>query len=314
MAPTGTLSTLRAPARDMQVLPSGLVVPPLPYAAALVVATAVLVVALVRYGPGVTGRHVVALVPWMAAGGALHALHQFDAAHAADRFDAVPELVDPLATAPAVYVTTFVAAAAVWVAAIASVDGLAVLTGGGGVSSPAADERAVRALGGVGALAVVGLLARAVTLVAGDPATLAVTWPAVGVLGALVVTAVAALVLRSYRPAVVGYRGTLVALFAHALDGVSTAIGVDVLGTGERTPIPRMIMDFAGTLPTATYIGRGWLFVLAKLVVAGGIVVLLADYVEEDPTEGNLLLAFVAAVGLGPAANNLTLFLLNGVV
>mgnify|MGYP000498301504 FL=1 len=297
----------------MQVLPSGLVVPPLPYAVALLVATAVLVVALVRFGPGVTGRHVGALVPWMAAGGALHALSQFDAAHAAARFDALPDVLEPVATAPAVYVTTFVAAAGVWVVALASVDGLAPLTGGG-VTSPAADERAVLALGGVGALALVGLLVRGITLVDGGLDTTAVTWPAVGVLGALLLTAVVALLLRAYRPAVVGYRGTLVALFAHALDGVSTAIGVDVLGTGERTPIPRMIMDFAGTLPTAPYLGRGWLFVLAKLLVAGGIVLLLADYVEEDPTEGNLLLAFVAAVGLGPAANNLTLFLLNGAV
>jgi len=288
----------------MQVLPSGLVVPPLPYAVALAVATVVLVVALSRLSPAVTGRHVVALAPWMASGGALHALHQ-------PPLRAIPDVLDPLAAAPAVYVTTFVAAAAVWVAAIVSVDGFSTAEG---VTSPAADDRSARALGVVGGVVLVGLLAWAVVLSAGIVDSVGFVWPVAGVLGAALLTAVVAFALRSYRPEVVGYHGTLVALFAHALDGVSTAIGVDLLGTGERTPIPRMIMDFAATLPTAPYIGRGWLFVLAKLVVAGGIVLLLADYVEEDPTEGNLLLAFVAAVGLGPAANNLTLFLLSGAV
>jgi len=43
------------------------------------------------------------------------------------------------------------------------------------------------------------------------------------------------------------------------------------------------------------------------------IVVLLDDYLEEDPVEASLLLAVVTAVGLGPAANNLVLFLFTPV-
>ena len=289
----------------MQVLPSGLVIPPLPYAVGLLVAALALGGALARLGPAVTGRHVLGLVPWMLAGGAAHAVHQYDAAHDSGL---VPAVLDPLVTAPAVYVTTFVAVGAVWVAALASVDGRTAFEG---VTSPAADDRAALALGAVGALTLLGLVAVAVSqaLAAG---ALAVFWPAVGVVGAVAATGVAYAALRAYRRTVVAHPAVVVALFAHALDGVSTAVGVDVLGTGERTPIPRMIMEFAGTLPTAPYLGRGWLFVLAKLLVAGGIAVLLADYVEDDPTEGNLLLAFVAAVGMGPAANNLTLFLLSG--
>jgi uncharacterized membrane protein len=289
----------------MQVLPSGLVVPPLPYAVGLLVATAALAVALSRLGPGLTGRHVLAVVPWMAAGGAAHALHQYSAVRPSPL---VPPVVDPLVTAPAVYVTTSVAVGVGWVAALFSVDGRTALDG---VTSPAADERSARALGVTGSVVLVGLAGVAVSL-ALDTGSSAFLWPAVSVVGAVVATGLAYAVVRAYRPAVVAHLGVVVALFAHALDGVSTAVGVDVLGTGERTPIPRMIMDFAGTLPTAAYVGKGWLFVLAKLVVASGIVVLLADYVADDPTEGNLLLAFVAAVGMGPAANNLTLFLLSG--
>ncbi|PSP74094.1 hypothetical protein BRC70_02600, partial [Halobacteriales archaeon QH_6_68_27] len=174
-----------------------------------------------------------------------------------------------------------------------------------------ADERSALALGVAGGALLFALVVGAVAIAVGAGAG-GFLWPPVGVLGAAAATGAAYVALRSWQPAVLAHHGTVVALFAHALDGVSTAIGVDVLGTDERTPIPRMIMEFAGALPTAPYLGRGWLFVLAKMAVAGGIVVLLADYVEDDPTEGNLLFAFVAAVGLGPAANNLTLFLLSG--
>ncbi|MCO8268932.1 DUF63 family protein, partial [Haloferax sp. AB510] len=104
----------------------------------------------------------------------------------------------------------------------------------------------------------------------------------------------------------------LLAIFGHALDALSTAVGIDVLGFGERTPLSRIILEAAAALPTAEVIGVGWLFVLVKLVVAGFVVALLADYVREDPTEGALLLGLVAAVGLGPGVHNLLLFAIAG--
>ena len=94
-------------------------------------------------------------------------------------------------------------------------------------------------------------------------------------------------------------------LFAHLLDGISTAVAVDVFGTTERSLLPARIMEFAGILPTEPYLGTGWLFVAVKLAVASLIVVAFADYVREEPVRGNLLFAVVIAVGLGPAMNNL---------
>jgi len=55
-------------------------------------------------------------------------------------------------------------------------------------------------------------------------------------------------------------------------------------------------------------VGEGWLFLLVKLAVASAVVWLFAGYIRETPGEGYLLLGFVAAVGLGPAAHNLLLF------
>jgi len=89
-------------------------------------------------------------------------------------------------------------------------------------------------------------------------------------------------------------------------------VGVDVLGFGERTPASRLIIEFADRLPTAEALGSGWLFVVVKLVLVGGVVVLFADYIEDEPTEGYLLLGFIAAVGLGPGVHNLLLFAVTG--
>jgi len=274
----------------MQVLPSGLVVPPLPYAVALVVGTVAVVGALVRLGPPVTDRVVLAATPWMVLGGGAHGFAQLGL---------VPGWALPLATAPAVYVTTFVIAGAVWATAAARTE---------------SDPDPTRALGAVGGAVLVGFVAVAYAAALGRGAGIALAWPPVSVAGAALVTAPVYFLLERERPTAVERIGVggVVVVFAHALDGVSTAVGVDLLGTGERSPIPERIMAFAGRLPTADLLGTGWLFVLVKLAVAAAIVVLLADYVAEEPVEGNLLVVLVAAVGTGPAANNLTLFLVGG--
>lgn len=307
----------------MQVLPSDLVVPPLPYAAALAVGAAVVLAALVRLRPPVTGRTVPAATPWMVVGGGLHGLEQYGL---------VPGVVVPLVTAPAVYVTTTVAAGAVWAAAASPAGRSTDATPGeqsagdrdghraegrttdGESADGRSTDRPTGTLGLVGGVALAALVAFAYADALGRVGAVTLAWPLVGVVGAAVVGGPVYYLLVTYRPTATEQAGVggAVAVFAHALDGVSTAIGVDLLGTGERSPIPRAIMEFAGTLPTAPYLGSGWLFVVAKLAVAAALVVLLADYVEDDPVEGNLLLMLVAAVGLGPAANNLTLFLLAG--
>ncbi|QPV61300.1 DUF63 family protein [Halosimplex litoreum] len=277
----------------MQILPSGLVVPPLPYVITLVVLTAASVAGLYLLDPPVTSRQVLALAPWMIAGGAFHAFEQ------AGLF---PTVLEPFFAAPAVYVTTFLLAAAVWLPSV--------------IRAQMLDDvgRIARNLGVFGTALVLALTGVAYAFAIGRvDSTTALVWLPIGFLGAGVLTApVYYLLALKWTGAVdrAGVAGPLV-VYAHALDGFSTAVGVDVIGTGERTPIPRRIMDFAETLPTYPYIGKGWLFAVVKLVVAAGIVVLLADLVEDDPTQGNLLFAFVAAVGMGPAGNNLFLFLIG---
>jgi uncharacterized membrane protein len=280
----------------MQFLPSGLAIPPLPYAVVLVVLSVASIAALYLLGSPVTSRQVLAFAPWMVAGGAFHALYQVGL---------VADPLEPFFGAPAVYVTTFVLAAAVWLPSV--------------IRAQALDDvsRIARTVGVAGLLVVLALTAVAYRFALGRvDSNVALTWVPLGFLGAAVLTA------PCYYLLAIGWTGAVdraswggpLVVYAHALDALSTAIGVDVIGTGERTPIPRRIMEFAETLPTYPYVGKGWLFAVVKLVLALGIVVLLSDLVEESPTEGNALLAFVAAVGMGPAANNLYLFLLGTAV
>jgi len=272
----------------MVLLPEGVSLPPWPYLIGLLAAVAAVGVGLYRRQPAVTARHILGLAPWMAVGSCLHVLYVVEG---------LPSAVEPLAGTAAVYLTVSVLAGGIW---------LAVLS-----SRPA--EQAPTVLGLTGVVVLVPVVVAALA-VGADRGTLTLFWPAVGAVLTLPVTAVAWAVLRRLRPEEVAVTGSvgLLALFGHVLDAVSTTVGVDILGFGERTPLSRWILEFAAELPSAELLGTGWLFILVKLGLVGGVVVLFADMIEESPTEGYLLLGFIAAVGLGPGAHNLLLFAVTG--
>jgi uncharacterized membrane protein len=265
----------------MPLLPAGFALPPLPYLLAIVLAGGAVAVALRRRDPAVSDRLVLALVPWMLAGAWLHVLQVVGAA---------PDLVDPLLGTPAAYLTTAILAGAVWLA----VDSLGIDTEGG------------FAAGGT----VLALVALTVGLRWGfSEGVFAPVWPAVAAVLGVVLGLGVWVGSRRLYPGIAdaGAAGAL-AVTAHSLDGISTAIGIDVLGATERTPLSRAIIEFGATLPTADLLGSAWLFVLVKLALGAGVTALLAESVREAPRQGRLLLAFVAAVGLGPGAHNLLLF------
>jgi len=273
------------PGRGIQILPEGFALPPLQYLLAVLVIVGIAALALGITRPAVTGVTVVAFAPWMVAGAGLYALYQVGA------------IVDPLAplfSSPTVYLTTFAAMGLVWSAAATLGRGSRFAT-------------VILLIGGLGLMSAVLGLALVVGL--SDP-PLRILWPGIGVVVAALCTAAVWIALDQVAPAATAATGVAgqLTVFGHALDGVSTAVGVDVLGFGEQTPLSRLIIDAGAALPTEPYLGSAWLFVLVKLALAGAVVALLADYVETDPTEGYLVLAGVAAVGLGPGAHNVVLF------
>lgn len=266
--------------RPVQLLPEGFGLPPLPYLLGLTLGTMLVAGLLVRDQPRVTATTVLGLAPWMVAGAGLHALFQLEAA---------PEALMPLLGTPAVYFATFVIAGVTWIGAIHT-----------------APERVPRVLGAAGTAAAV--VAAVAVIVAGGIAQPGP--PLASVVIALVLTGACWAGLGRVSPGSVtatGSAGVLV-VFAHALDGASTAIGIDVLGASERTPLSAAVIEFAATLPTADALGAGWLFVLVKLGLAVAIVHLFAEYVRDEPRQAFLLLALIIAVGLGPGAQNVLLF------
>lgn len=280
----------------MALLPSGFALPPVPYLLALLGATGLTLAILYRVQPPVTGRVVIAFAPWMVAGAGLYALYQVSLVEP----DVLPPVIAPFFSSPAVYVTTFVAAGLVWAAT---------------ARFPADDwglRSAPGVLGTTGGAAAGVVVGMALDLGV-SRGTLQLVLPLAGLVVSIVIAAavwlLAARTLSEVRAA--GGLGALV-VFAHTIDGVSTAIGT-ARGVQEQSPLSRFILETGSRLPVAAYLGDGWLFVLVKLVLAVLVTYLLADGLGENPRVTALVFGFVAAVGLGPGAHNLVLFAIGPV-
>lgn len=276
------------------VLPEGFGLPPIPYLAILVSWTIIIAGMLYALEPLVDQRTVAALTPWMALGGILHALSQ-------PPIFLYGPVLDPLFKAPAVYLTTFNTMGTMWII-------LAVI----GIRRNFEESVPMQlGLAGTGVMTVMLLLSAVTALRSG---LLELVWTTGAVIGSLVISGLAILLVALWRtPIIIRARHAApFVIFAHVFDGVSTAIGVDGLGIGERSPLPRAIIEFASVLPTSPVIGDGWLFLLVKAAIAMAVVILMDEYLAEKPSEGALVLAVITAVGLGPAMNNFTLFLFAG--
>ncbi|MCU4924502.1 DUF63 family protein [Halobacteria archaeon AArc-dxtr1] len=269
------------------VLPDGFALPALELLVPLVVLLVALAAILWTLGPPVTDRTVLALVPWMVLGSTFHVLYQIDAA---------PGILADLFGAPTVYLTTAALAGLVWIVAI-------YLYGSGLLDS-------IEGLLGMVGVALFGATATAVLFVGWDSGTFSPFWPVVSIVLAALVSVMAWLALANWFEDVAAVTGAtgVVVVVGHTLDGVSTAIGYDILGAAETVPASRAILEAAESLPTYDLIGAGWLFVLVKVGLSLVVVGLFADFVREDPKRARLLLALVAAVGLGPAVHNVLLF------
>lgn len=139
-----------------------------------------------------------------------------------------------------------------------------------------------------------------------------VLWPAISVLGAIALTVVVWLTIRHLSPSVstqAGWMGVFV-VFGQAVDAVSTAVGVDILSVTEQVPLSRAVLELAATLPAASLIGVGWLFVVLKMALATGLVWLVATDSETTPLATRLLLLGGGLAGLLPGIRNLILYTL----
>ncbi|ARS88332.1 DUF63 family protein [Natrarchaeobaculum aegyptiacum] len=272
------------------VLPEGFVLPPWYLLGPTLVILGGVVAFLWSLDPPVTDRTVLAFTPWMMFGSTLHVLH---------RLEAYPPEIAIMFATPSVYLVSAVVAGLAWI---------------GGILLHAAGLQPTieRFLGitGTGFFVVFAMFAIVTSLEVG---TFQPFWPVIATVVAGIVTALAWLALGLWFTdvaATTGVTGAIV-VFGHALDGVTTAVGYDVLGAHEEVPLSRLVLETAGGLPTAEYVGAGWLFVLVKVVLALVVLGLFREFVREAPRQARLLLAFIAAVGLGPGVHNVLLFMVG---
>jgi len=285
---------MQATGSALQLLPAGFEIPGLVYLVPLVILVAGVGALLYVVEPPVTGWTVVALTPWMCLGAVLHVLLQQGA---------YPGWIAPLFGTPSVYLVTFVVAGLAWL-----------------VSDLVAEMRQRASIDqqlgtvGTGFAVTFAMYAVIIGIQSGGVTGSSLFWPVVGFVVAALVTGAAWLIvgLTFTDVATATGKSGVVVVLAHSLDAISTAIGVDVLGAGERTPLSAELIEFGAGLPTEPFLGTAWLFVLVKLLLAMFILVLFEEYVREEPRQANLLLAFVAAVGLGPGVHNLLLFAVTG--
>lgn len=234
------------------------------------------VAALSRVRPAVSRTSLAALVPWVVTGATVYAGAQSAG------------LGSLVFSPPWVYVAVGGISALVW--AVATVIG-----------------RESTVLGGVGVAGafVSGAVFESVT----GPVRL--QWPLLSLAAATILTVAVWTAFVRGVPELeqVGWLGPF-ALFGQTFDGVTTLVGVDVLGFPERVTLSRWVLELAAGLPTADVFGVGWLFLAVKIAIVS-VVLRLAGAWEDDERSRNVFLWIVGVVGLGPAVHNFVLYSLS---
>lgn len=269
------------------VLPAGFELPEWYILVSLLVVLIGIGIILWAISPPVPDKLILAFTPWIMFGATLHVLY---------KLEAFPSNIEMIFSSPTVYLTLAVVMGFVWIAGI--------------FLSAAGLQRSMSRFVGITGTGFFVVFAHVAIFLGWEGGAFDPFWPVVAVIVAGIIAAVAWMLVSLWfteLAAATGLTGALV-IFSQALDGVSTAIGFDVLGAGEEVPLSAIILDLGTSLPTAEVLGGGWLFVVVKVVLAVVVIGLFTDLVREWPHKARLGLAFVIAVGLGPGVHNLLLF------
>lgn len=246
------------------------------YAYTIIVAVLGVVYLLRRFDVGNDPRFYYSLVPYIFAGGAFRVVEDTGVLEWPVSFFVI---------SPIIYFTMFFVTAVFFIAA--------VMAERRGLVTDYAPPFAV--IGSIWFVLLVSFLFRYGV----NESTVLVWVPVVVVVLASLTAFVIWLPVERYFPAVTAGTGLMgaVLLWGHLLDAWATAIGIEVLGYGEKHPVVQAIIDLSGT----TY---SFIFVKAGLV----LLILWAfdrKFFGEYERLPYLLLVTMLAVGLGPGTRNL---------
>lgn len=134
-------------------------------------------------------------------------------------------------------------------------------------------------------------------------------WPIVAIAASSVLSSLLWASLHWWIPDRVRTAGTagFFVIFGQTLDGVTTIVGVDLLGFTEQVPLSRLVLEIASQLPTVSVLGTAWLLLVLKTALA--VLLLFAVDPDADGPAGFTSLALVGAglAGFWPGINNLLL-------
>ena len=268
----------------MQVLPLDFILPPVPYVVFILSCACLVAFILWKTGIEINEKTIIALVPWMAFGSSLRVL---------SLLGIVPGEVNYFLGNPTVYITTFIIGGIVW-------------SSGNHFGRNSQINQVIFIGGVICFLGVMGII-----ISNGLNHSL---WPIFGLILSILVSIGAWKIIQYKKPEIpiaLGSTGFLLVL-GQTVDGISTAIGIDILNFNEQTPISKIIIDFAARLPSSDVIGSGWLFVCVKIALAAYMVVLFAEYIREKPLNARIFLIVMIAIGIGPGIHNLILYSVAG--
>lgn len=238
-------------------------------------------IAFSRVQPAVTRTSLAGLIPWVVVGATVYAGAQGN--------DVEAVALSP----PWVYVVVGGFAALVWVVA---------------TIGTTANRNAALVLGTTGT--VVALVSSvAVSVAVGRQ--IRPWWSILSLVAAVGTAGIVWVALVKTAPSL-GRSGWLgpFAVFGQTFDGVTTLVGVDVLGFTERVTLSRLVLEFAAVLPSAETLGVGWFFLAVKIAVVSGVLLLASAWEDGDRT-ADVFMWVVGSVGLGPAVHNAVLYALS---
>lgn len=104
-------------------------------------------------------------------------------------------------------------------------------------------------------------------------------------------------------PDVAAYTGIVgwLAVKAHVLAALTTAVRLEIFGSNAHTPLTRNLIDLSNSIPFLATVPFGWEYVILRLLIVVILVSLIAPVVRDRPELGYATLGVITVLGIYPA-------------
>ena len=105
-------------------------------------------------------------------------------------------------------------------------------------------------------------------------------------------------------PDVAAYTGIVgwLAVTAHVMEAITTAVRLEIFGPEAHTIITRSLAELSNNIPILATVPFGWEYVVLRLLIAVILVAVIAPVVRNSPRRGYVALGIFTILGVYPAA------------